>query len=121
MLTVCFLSLISPVYAKSLKKATFLENKCTYKNSFITLKWKKVKHATSYEVYRSKTIDGKYKKIASTKKTSLKKKTQKDYFYKVRAVKKKSKGAFSEPFHPIIASGVITNMFFSYEDLYKIT
>lgn len=72
------------------------------KTTSISLKWKKVTGASSYQVYRY--IDGKWKKIGTTSKTSytdsksLKKGTE--YKYKVRAVQKVSKkttryGAYS--------------------------
>lgn len=58
------------------------------------IKWKKVSGATQYEVYRSTSKKGKYKKIATTKKTSYtdKKATGgKKYYYKIRVCKKISK------------------------------
>lgn len=60
------------------------------KTDAITLSWKKTTGATGYEVYR--LIDGKWKKLGTTKKTtftdskSLKRGTE--YKYKVRAVQK---------------------------------
>lgn len=58
------------------------------------IKWKKVSGATQYEVYRSTSKKGKYKKIATTKKTSYtdKKATGgRKYYYKIRVCKKISK------------------------------
>lgn len=54
----------------------------------LTLKWKAVSGAEQYEIFRSETGSGAYTKIATTTKcnyTNNKLKTQKDYFYKVRA------------------------------------
>ncbi len=61
------------------------------KKKQVTVKWKKVKGATQYEVYRSASKKGKYKKLATTKKTSYtdKKATGgKKYYYKIRVCKK---------------------------------
>ncbi len=68
----------------------------------VRLKWRKVKGATGYQVYRSTSRKGHFRKIATTRKnhlTNKKLKPGKTYFYKVRAfrtVKKKKKlGRFS--------------------------
>ncbi len=58
------------------------------------MKWNKVKGASQYEVYRSTSKKGKYKKIATTKKTTYtdkKLKGKKKYYYKVRVSKKINK------------------------------
>ncbi len=55
------------------------------------LTWKKVKNCTEYEVYRSTSKNGEYKKIKTVKKTTFtnkKLKAGKQYFYKVKAVNK---------------------------------
>ncbi len=57
----------------------------------VAVKWKKVKGATQYEVYRSTKSKSGYKKIGTTKKTSYtdKKATGgKKYYYKIRVCKK---------------------------------
>ena len=62
----------------------------------VTLKWKKVKNANGYEIYRATKKNGKYTKVktitkASTVKfTDKKVKKGKTYYYKVRAYKKAS-------------------------------
>lgn len=62
----------------------------------VTLKWKKVKNANGYVVYRATKKNGKYTKVktitkASTVKfTDKKVKKGKTYYYKVRAYKKAS-------------------------------
>ncbi len=59
--------------------------------SSLTVKWKKVKKAKGYEVYRSAKKTGKYKKVATLKSpakvtyTNKKLKASTKYFYKVRA------------------------------------
>ena len=63
----------------------------------VTLSWNKVKGAKKYQVYRSTSKNGKYKKIKTTKKlfyknTGLTK--GKMYFYKVRSVAGKKKSKF---------------------------
>ena len=57
----------------------------------VTLKWSAVKGADGYQVYYSTSKDGKYKKLVSTSKVSLKKTgltSGKTYYFKVRAYKK---------------------------------
>lgn len=59
----------------------------------VTVKWRKVKKATSYLIYRSEGKNGKLKKIATVKKGTLytdkKVKAKKSYSYKVVAVSAK--------------------------------
>lgn len=68
----------------------------------VRLKWRKVKGATGYQVYRSTSRKGHFRKIATTRKnhlTNKKLKPGKTYFFKVRAFrtvkKKKTLGRFS--------------------------
>ncbi|MCI8559638.1 MAG: leucine-rich repeat protein [Dorea sp.] len=71
----------------------------------VKMSWKKAAGVTGYEVYRSTSKNGKYKKVksiskaATTKYTDKKLKAKKTYYYKVRAYKKvsgkKVYGAFS--------------------------
>ena len=68
----------------------------------VRLKWRKVKGATGYQVYRSTSRKGHFRKVATTRKnhlTNKKLKPGKTYYFKVRAfrtVKKKKKlGRFS--------------------------
>ncbi len=55
----------------------------------IKLKWKSVKNADKYEVYRSKSKKGKYKKIKTVSKCSciIEQESGRKFFYKVRAYK----------------------------------
>ena len=60
----------------------------------VTVKWQKVKRAAGYEVYRSDSKNGTYKKISTIKKSATVKYTDKKglkkgktYYYKVRAYK----------------------------------
>lgn len=59
----------------------------------VSIKWKKVKKASSYMIYRSEGKNGKLKKIATVKKgttyTDKKVKSKKTYTYKVVAVSAK--------------------------------
>lgn len=73
--------------------------KCKRSSKTVQLRWKKVKGAASYQVYRRK--GKKWVRVATTKKTGYKyKKAPKNGSYKVRAVKtsgkKKIYGAFSK-------------------------
>ena len=55
---------------------------------YAVIKYKKVKNAHGYEIYRSNKKKSGYKKVATTKKTSYKNKklkSRKKYYYKVRA------------------------------------
>lgn len=55
---------------------------------YAVIKYKKVKNAHGYEIYRSTKKKSGYKKVATTKKTSYKNKklkSRKKYYYKVRA------------------------------------
>lgn len=74
-----------------------------YQNGKVRLKWKKVKGAAGYEIYCSTQKDSGYKKIGNVKsgtkvtyadKKKLKKK--KIYYYKIKAVKKAYKSAYSK-------------------------
>lgn len=57
----------------------------------IKVSWKKVKGASGYEIYRSTSAKGKYKKVKTIKSgstcsfTNKKLKSKKTYYYKVRA------------------------------------
>ncbi len=60
------------------------------KKKTATVKWKKVKKASGYYVYRSKTKNGKYKLVATLKKkktTTYTDKTSKKYYYKITPYK----------------------------------
>lgn len=74
-----------------------------HQNGKVRLKWKRVKGAAGYEIYRSTRKDSGYKKIGTVKsgtkvtyvdKKKLKKK--KIYYYKIKAVKKAYKSAYSK-------------------------
>lgn len=75
---------------KATTKVTATQKKGT---KTVTIKWKKVKKATSYLIYRSEGKNGKLKKIATVKKgtvyTDKKVKKKKTYYYKVVAVSAK--------------------------------
>lgn len=74
-------------------KSTKITSLVSTKPKKVVVKWKKVSGATGYQVYRSTSKKGKYKRIATTKKLSYtdKKATKgKKYYYKVRAYKKVS-------------------------------
>ncbi len=86
-------TVIPKVKWKSIKK----------KGKAVTLKWRKVKGASYYEIYYKVGEKGKYRKLKQTTKLSYvhkKLKKSKVYYYKVRAVvktgKKVTKGSFSK-------------------------
>ncbi|MDO4383444.1 MAG: CAP domain-containing protein [Eubacteriales bacterium] len=65
----------------------------------ISIKWKKAKNAKKYQVYRATSKNGKYERVVTTKSRSYvnkKLKTGKKYYFKVRALNGKKKGAFSK-------------------------
>ena len=80
--------------------------KAKAKGKKAVLKWKKVTGAKKYEVYKGTKKKGKFKKIATVKKTTYtdkkikKSNKNKNYFYKVRAIAKADgktvKGKFSK-------------------------
>ncbi|MGX8773683.1 MAG: fibronectin type III domain-containing protein [Bacillota bacterium] len=70
----------------------------------VNVKWAKVSGATGYEVYRATSQNGSYSKVKSTKKLSFSNtslKTNKEYYYKVRAYRtisrSKKYSSFSSP------------------------
>lgn len=86
----------APLEPKSLK----LKKKS---KTSIGISWKKVSGASGYSVYRATSKNGKYTRVATTKKTSFtntKLKRKKTYYYKVRAYKtvkgKKYYGSYSD-------------------------
>ena len=65
----------------------------------VTLSWQKAKGAKKYQIYRSTSKNGKYKKIKTTKGKSYKNTgltKGKMYFYKVRSINGKKKSAFTK-------------------------
>lgn len=72
-------------------KAASISSLTSKKSKQAVIKWKKIKGATTYQVYRSTSKKGKYTRIASTSKASYtdkKAKGGKKYFYKIRTGKK---------------------------------
>lgn len=63
----------------------------------ITLAWNKVAGAKKYQVYRATSINGKYKKLTTTKKCSYAKAatTGQRYYFKVRALRGSRKSSYS--------------------------
>lgn len=94
----------SPYASFSASKTTAVKKPTVTASSVgktVTLKWKKISGATGYQIYRSYTKNGTYKKLATVKKSTLsyKDKKAKDgtVYYKVRAyVKKNGKAVFSD-------------------------
>lgn len=79
-----------PVVFSTKRKVMKLKKAKVTSNS-IRIKWKKMKKVSGYEIYRSNSRKGKFKKIAITKKNTFNNKklqASKNYFYKVRAYKK---------------------------------
>ena len=98
-LAIVFSVVTIPAYAASKTPSKVSGVKAAARSNYtIGITWKKAKSAKKYLVYRAHSKKGKYKKIAYTTRTSfvdanLKKGTK--YYYKVRAVNGKKKGAFS--------------------------
>lgn len=79
------------------KKTKITSAKSTKKGT-VKLKWKKSSTVTNYVIYRATKKNGKYKKIATTKKTTYTDKTAKSgkkYYYKVVVVKKSGSIVYS--------------------------
>lgn len=78
-------------------KATKITSLASPKSKQVVVKWKKIKGATQYQVYRSTSKKGKYSKIATTKKTSYtdkKAKGGKKYYYMIRVGQKNKLGTY---------------------------
>ena len=94
-LTVAF---ATPITADAASVGKVKGLKVEQSNNRVVVKWKKVKRAAKYQVYRATKLKGKYKRIATTKKRN----------YKVRAVRKNGKkGKFSAVKRIYKASGKI--------------
>lgn len=90
---ICAPLLAFPAYASS-KPARPVITALSNSASSITIKWKKVKKAKGYEIYRSNNDNGHYKKIKTIKKGSTTSWTNRNltkdqwYYYKVKSYKK---------------------------------
>ena len=94
----------TPVMAASVGQVKSL--KVVYTKGVTKISWKKVSGATSYQVYRA--APGKsYAKIKTTKSISCTDTKKGEYYYKVRAVRGSSKGAFSSAVPICTVSGWI--------------
>lgn len=112
MIMTMFICLKKPASAAGFNtksKPKFTLNQCYYSNQKLTLTWKKVKGAKKYVVYQSKKKGGKYKKFATSKKTTITKAMKGDYYYKIKAFNGKKSGKYSKPVHIFSASGNIYN------------
>lgn len=103
LLSVLCLSISFPAFAKAPaapRKVTSYS--CKRSGTSITVRWKKQPKITGYQVYRSTSKTGKYKRVKTTSKTFWKNtglKHGSKYYYKIRAYKttggKRVYGAFS--------------------------
>ncbi len=101
---------VKPVHAAKLKKSAkpkFVLEECRQSSGNAILTWKKTKGAKKYIVFRSTKKNGGYKKFATTKKLTITKKSDGEYFYKVQAVSGKVKSKMSAPVHLFSATGNI--------------
>ncbi len=92
------------IKASTAPKATKISSLTSKKSKQVVVKWKKIKGASSYEIYRSTSKKGTYKKLASTSKTSYtdKKATKgKTYYYKIRVCKKDKTGTYYSSYSSI--------------------
>lgn len=105
-LTVAF---ATPITADAASVGKVKGFKVEQSNNRVVVKWKKVKRAAKYQVYRATKLKGKYKRIATTKKRTYNDKKAKGLnYYKVRAVRKNGKkGKFSAVKRIYKASGKI--------------
>ena len=88
-LTVAF---ATPITADAASVGKVKGFKVEQSNNRVVVKWKKVKRAAKYQVYRATKLKGKYKRIATTKKRTYNDKKAKGLnYYKVRAVRKNGK------------------------------
>lgn len=115
-LSLMFLLLLIPQSANAAafsKKAKpkFVITNCKYSQGNVTLQWKKLKGAKKYIIYRASKKKGKYKKFATTKKLSITKKSPGEFYYKVQAVKGKTKSKQSAAVHVFSGFGNIYQSF----------
>ena len=85
-------STVPTVNKNQLPRTTFVRRK-NIKKKGVRITWKGVRGAQSYNVYRAKKANGKYKLVANVKEScyTSKKKNARKYYYKVVAVAKKKK------------------------------
>ena len=85
-------STVTAVNKNQLPRTTFVRRK-NIKKKGVRITWKGVRGAQSYNVYRAKKANGKYKLVANVKEScyTSKKKNARKYYYKVVAVAKKKK------------------------------
>ncbi|MCB6994384.1 hypothetical protein LI177_12935 [bacterium 210820-DFI.6.37] len=82
----------------------------------VTVKWKKVKNAKGYQIYRAASKKGKYKKVKTVKKASTikfvnkKLKEGKTYYYKVRAYGKFSGKTVYSKFSAVKSKKTLTTL-----------
>ncbi len=117
-LAVCgmMLSDARSAYAGAKKPGKPVAKASLYSGNVIIVKWKKVKNAKSYQIYR-KIASGKWKKIKTIKAGKKKSfryeayaKANRRYYYKVRGVNGTKNGSFSK----------VTSVYFkAFEPLYK--
>ena len=71
--------------ATKLKKIKITSKWGSY--GYMTLKWKKIKNVSGYQIYYAKSSSGKYRKITETssESTNINMKRKKTYYFKVRA------------------------------------
>lgn len=88
----------------SVSKISSLKTRAKTKNS-LTLSWSKNSSAAKYEVYRSASPNGKFKKVASLSSCSWTNSSLtagKEYYYKVRGVKTVNGVTYAGPFSAVI-------------------
>lgn len=89
--------------AKTPTKVKVVVKKSKKKKKSVTVSWKKAANAKGYRITLSKKKNGKYKKVADTKKTKYTfKKTKGTYYVKLKAyVVKSDKATFSKATKPV--------------------
>jgi len=78
----------------------------------VVIVWDEVKGAKEYQVYRASKRDGKYELFGSTEDTNLKKDTDGEYYYKVRAHNGEAYSNWSRTIRILSQSGYIKKMYY---------
>ena len=114
-------SIYKNTYTKNAKGGCYCAGKTNYKftnlatpstptlstkSKAVTVKWKKVSNATSYQIYRATSKDGTYTKVATVGSKTLSYKNSKltkgkTYYYKVRAIRKMNSTTLYSPYSAV--------------------
>lgn len=88
------------------------QKKCKAGKKSVFLEWGEVAGAKEYQVYRAATPDGPYQEFAITEEPKLKKDTDGEYYYKVRATNGTAYSRWSRIVHIFSMKGYVKKMYY---------